>query len=629
MKDVSHVTKVEAMSLEHVIDLDDLFVGRTEELALLNALWEKTLKPREHNVYVLLNAPGIGKTRLLEQFGVSLESRQIGLYFHYQCDSRFQTIKSLSRDLLEKLSQLLDTKESYIRRYIIEMEPPPRHDKKLSEFNRLLEQLEHFLLEGTESLDAVVSILDKLATFIPVFFVADEIQEFQKITLSVTLPISNLDEVSGKENLESGLHYFTRLLKALTRSRILMALSGTQYQILSQISTKIGSPIAQKVHPILIKTFTKDEIDEYVEQVRIRVMSTLPSEKMAFLEFLINHYRRFLYSFSGGHPRTVALITRWFLANLPSLLSENPDNERFVDLLFSQVETDFKQRILTLEKQDHVRQLQVQEWFPMVKDWMLKNATTGLALGSEPQVPVEARKHVEDILYQLMTIGIIVKNGLNRYHVTSYFHLLAFLECFTDQHEQFLRQVLTNKFFKLLCGSHAGFGYTFEHVVISALILNTREISTAPQKGTDNKIREHHDHPFSFRDMTAVEEISGDVDWTKFNVKPKILYHAPTATVIDFVYRENENRLVLIQVTTSVKPRMQKLHSLAKLVEDVQKLKTDMTVIGWFVSLFPLSEQEPEESSNQQIIISAGQDLKFLLGESLLERLMTIKKELS
>ncbi len=62
---------------------------------------------------------------------------------------------------------------------------------------------------------------------------------------------------------------------------------------------------------------------------------------------------------------------------------------------------------------------------------------------------------------------IIVFNYFN----TSYFHFLAFLEPYHEKHEMFLKKVLHNKFFELICGFHSGFGYTFENIFSTALII--------------------------------------------------------------------------------------------------------------------------------------------------------------
>ncbi len=446
-----------AMLTKHAFKLERIFVGRKDELEILELMWEECLRPSEHQVHVLLNAPGIGKTRLLQQFGESLVRRGAGLYFHYQCDSRFQSTSALNRSLIESLGDLLLEKITYIEEYIRQHHSPRQQERKLRVLNNLIELADNMDWQQKITLDDTVSFIIKLSTVIPLFFVADEIQEFQKQEIFI-------DEMNAKSQdsslTETALHHFTRILKSLTRARILMVLSGTQYHILSQIGTKIGSPIAQKVQQIVIKNFTPVEVDEYVRRVNdLIIRQMIPRGKETVAVNLLASYRQFLHAFSGGHPRTISLITQWFLAEFPKIVTNPPSHEDFIKMLFQHVERDFKQRILTTEKQNHVTVLQTHEAFPVVKEWLVNAATKGFALGSAPPAANEQEKaEIEDLIYQLMTLGIIVKNGWDQYHVTSYFHLLAFLESLNGQFEQFLSQVLSNQFFQLLCGSHSGFG---------------------------------------------------------------------------------------------------------------------------------------------------------------------------
>ncbi len=100
------------------LDLEEIFVGRHEELNRLRKIWEQTLKPREHFVYVVLNAPGTGKTRLLSYFGELLEQEQRGLFFRYTCRSRHTRASTLCLDIITQLKRQLYHKESYILEYL-------------------------------------------------------------------------------------------------------------------------------------------------------------------------------------------------------------------------------------------------------------------------------------------------------------------------------------------------------------------------------------------------------------------------------------------------------------------------------------------------------------------------------
>jgi hypothetical protein len=153
-------------------------------------------------------------------------------------------------------------------------------------------------MKSTISLNDIYEIFLDLAEIIPIFFAADEIQEFQKLAFK-----------SVENEGETALHYFTRLLKNLLNLRILLILSGTRYRILSQIGSKIGSPIREKVESLVITNFSREEILEYVEQVNELIkIADMKQEEDDVLD-LVNNYRQFLFAFSGGHPRTIERIT--------------------------------------------------------------------------------------------------------------------------------------------------------------------------------------------------------------------------------------------------------------------------------------------------------------------------------
>lgn len=616
------------MFTSHIARLQGIFVGRKEELAYLESLWEGTLQSGEHYVHVLLNAPGTGKTRLLKYFGEQLEAREQGLYLHYYCDSRHWTTSSLHASIIKELREVVITRAQLITQFIEQHyqndEERTYRQERFAELKQLIQQLSS-RKEGI-TLDDAVTALHDLSQIIPIFFVADEIQEFQKAILHVEEP----SLLSRQITEETALHYFTRILKSLMRSRILFILSGTQYHVLTQIGFKIGSPIAQKVRPVIIKNFTPEEVDEYADRVHeLITQSNLKPHHVdaTTMDALLSHYRNFLHAFSGGHPRTVTFITERLLLNLHDFLEmkQPPLTEnRFMEMFFALVEDEFKTQLFSREKQAQIRKLQASEQFDVVKEWILTRSHDGFELGFRPKVnDMQNQEEIDRIVFQLMTIGVIVQNGAGKYHVTSYFHLLAFLECFTDEHALLLQRLLQDRLFKLTCGGHAGFGYTFEHVLIAILLTRLYRDSTSTMNGT-------RDIPLSLGSIQTVQSIKNDVDWDALQLKSTVLYHAPRARAIDLFFLEN-GKLILIQATTSRHPPSDKIDQLIKEKDRVKKVLPKLHVIGWFISLYPLpmTQDIAESLKNENIIITAGESLKSLIGKTLYERLLQVKDELS
>ncbi|MHA1491027.1 MAG: hypothetical protein ACTSRI_15435, partial [Promethearchaeota archaeon] len=184
--------------------------------------------------------------------------------------------------------------------------------------------------------------------------------------------------------------------------------------------------------------------------------------------------------------------------------------------------------------------------------------------------------------YELMNIGVIVQNGSFNYHLTSYFYFVAFLQPFTEPHDAFLRQVLNNKYFNLMCGRHSGFGYTFENIFLSALIIY----------GTKNE--EKVNIPLKTSNLRNLEVIKGKIKWSELSLETNFLYHFPEAEAIDAVVIQGEE-LLLIQITTSNPPNESKIDNLSLEMEDISKIYlkigNELNVRGWFVSLnFPFTK---------------------------------------
>ncbi len=623
--------------------LSRLFVGRKEELQLLNVLWQETVvRQGEHFVYTLLNAPGTGKTRLLQQFGEHLEQIGNGLMFFYRCDSRYFSSNELNADLVRELKELIMRRYEYIRSCIMNLQDASMQSMRQQDLDHLLENINRVLTskndkENSVPLATVVDFIKILSNIIPLFFVADEIQEFQKVKLKVTVEDSPSRQVAE----ETALHYFTRILKGLMHSPILIVLSGTQYHILSQIGFKIGSPIAQKVKQVLITNFKDEEINMYVERIRQDVIKSMllkssgseqRQDQHQHVDVLLDHYHQFLRAFSGGHPRTIAFITEYFLAFFNDLrgYKSRLSYEEFVEFLFPKIEEHFGSQLFSSVKMVHLQELQRSEQFNVVKDWIVLRAHNGLELGSPPRGQNQfEQEEINNVVFQLMTIGVIVQNGSGRYHLTSYFHLLAFLDSFTDDHVVFLRKVLHDRLFKITCGGHAGFGYTFEHVLLSYLWLHAQ----LPKRLSPVRFKDGHilwdeiGLPFTLEKIKSIIELRGEIDWPEMKIQKDVLYHAPRARAVD-MFIKTEIGLILIQVTTAMNPSLKKIKELSRLIKKVRSIKKQDRVLGWFISLFPVQREGIVSNLFQDIIVTDGKNLMSLLSESLYNRLVEVKQSL-
>ncbi|MHA1732905.1 MAG: ATP-binding protein, partial [Promethearchaeota archaeon] len=555
-----------------------IFVGREPELARLRGIWDLAIQRGEHLVYVLLNAPGIGKTTLIDHFGSILEERGEGLFVKVKCSSNHPSPSRLNNAIVEVVRNTLRIKSKLVEEYLTHSEGPDEREELREDLQALKKLARETSLQDDVRLGDVSRILVRLSRIIPIFFAADEIQEFQQLKFA--------------ETDETGLHYFSRLLKDLLDSKILIVLSGTRYHVLSQIGVKIGSPIRQKVEPVVITKLNPGEIDEYAKSVEGIVEAALEggggTDATGIPRGLFENYRQFLHGFSGGHPRTIVKLTTIFIQNLEKYSSSEDllEYDRFVADFLPEAEKTFKTTLLSSEMGEELLLLSSSSQFSRVKRWILDGGFRGLFLGPPPTTTGRdaVNDEIDRIVYALMNLGVIVQNGQFQYYLTSYFHFLEFLRPFNEPMEAFLKQVLHNRFFQLMCGRHSGFGYTFENMLAAALLSSTR-----PPRTRDGI-------PIDPSRLKGTRLVRGELDWVEFDPDPDVLYQMPRTAGADFCVLQS-SVLVLVQVTIGNPPGVEKIRALASLVERVEGVfraesgtREGVTAVrGWFVSLFPVA----------------------------------------
>ncbi|TFF88336.1 MAG: ATP-binding protein [Promethearchaeota archaeon] len=588
----------------------NIFVGRKPELQRLKGLWDLACQDKEHLVYVFLNAPGVGKTTLIHHFGKNLELEGKGLFIKYVCDSNFNSPQRINKEILNTIQNAIKNGTQTLENYWCTKEKEEDLEIEKENFQILKQDLRELLKDSKADLYNIYDILTRLSNIIPVFFAADEIQEFQKLTFKST-----------ETEEETALHYFTRLLKSLLNLRMLLVLSGTRFHILSQIGKKLGSPIREKVESLVVTNFNRAEILEYVEQVKELIkMAEIKQEKIDILN-LVNNYRQFLFAFSGGHPRTIERITMSFLNNISFLLEKSgyENHAKFINFLLPLYKKSFENTLLTKEKENELVKLSSNIHFSIVKKWIIEHSYNGHLLGQAPEVleNQSAKEEVNDLIYNLMNLGFIVQNGMLNYYITSYFHFLAFLKPYHEKHELFLKEILHNKFFELMCGYHSGFGYTFETIFSTALLIygskSKKEISV----------------PLNASLLKGLKILKEKANWSEIPLDPYILYQTPLAKAVDAIIYDEEE-LVLIQITTARQPDSNKIDALVKEMDaiDLQQLKIhDIKIVrGWVVSLFEFTSDIP---SHKNLLITAGDSLIPILGKDLYARLQEVKKSFS
>lgn len=572
-------------------ELSRIFVGRKYEIDELRSVWAKNQDRKEHFVYVYFNTPGIGKTTLLDRFGDLITKESQGLHLAYSCTTEFTKRTAFLSHFVRSMRDLIKNQYFYIEHYIELNENRMFLERSKQQLLTFYEKSDELTKNQSISSSDVTSLIQELSQLIPLLLTLDEVQDFEKVKLS---------SVNGEET-ETLFHYLTTILKGLLRSRVLIILSGTQYHLLRQIGSNIGSPIKEKTLPKIISPLRDEDLASYCWELRKTFEEPFPEEVWENLE-------KYLKSFSGGHPRTITKIVTYFSNIERNELLREESFEWFVEIVHKHTIPRMVYGILRSDQNKGLIELQKSNQFSRMREWLTNGVYNNMALGDLPTTGDAAGDaEIERLVFNLQTIGIIVQNGQQNYYLTSYFHLLLFLETFKGEHELFLREVLHNRFFHLLCGSHAGFGYTFEHILLSALFVKKLEL--------DDNIS----LPIDMNRVRIVETVSGEFSGNLSLEEGKV-YHFPNAKGLDFLFVEDHN-LVVTQVTTQRTNLKTKVTSTEKTIKAVQEKYSSYLVQGWFLSLFDLAE-----IATGVITFTTGTTLRQMLGEQLYKRLTEVKR---
>jgi hypothetical protein len=636
--------------------IEKIFVGREKELENLQTFWEWSQDNDENRVYAVLNAPGVGKTTLLKYFGNKLMNEKNGVMVEIRSSIKENKInRYLSHTLeaiLKSIGENRETIEDYISLQFKETETTngaesvtkgqkinkkylfKTKEEAIDELNDLEDTLKPIIKQFNEIdnnlnpdpeylanlPDVFPRKLKNLSKIIPVFLFIDEIQVLQSISY-----------VNDKKENESFLHLCSAELADLLNTKVLIAVSGTQYRLMKEIGFGVGSPLRDKVEHFVIHPLGRNNLINYHQ-----IVSDYFSEQVINLDLnlapeinnLLPWYKGLIMGYSGGHARTLEKLTKAFLNNLEikNKKAIPISYEEFLDRYINLSETKKYYPNLTSKIKENIIELQKIEDFNLIHDWILNLSLFGQSLQRRPEEK-ELNENTEFIANELVQMGILMINGESNYYITSYFHLLGYLNAIHDDYSVFLNEILTNKYFKLMCGYHSGLGYVFEEILLATIM---------QLKGTNMKLNETTSDitleiiPFNPSKTYSVIKLPSSVDYTSQIIENNVIYHTPLKAGVDFIIRDDD-KIILIQVTTMKSVDTDKICSMDKIYSALYKNPNKKcNIIKWFISLSPISEKiikTVSEDTKRNLIITAGDELKKIVGKEMYERLNYVKEE--
>jgi len=601
-----------------------LFVGRVNELRNLQKIWNLICESSgEHYAYSLLNTSGIGKTTLLEYFGKSIMEKKSGLFIKIRASYDDFNYNKYVSNWIKSIYKIIQSNLELIKGAIEKEKNENLKRLKNNYYEKVIDIIEREYKNQNYKSNEGTSIISDLSEIIPILLVIDEVQVWQEIKFMSEL---------NKE--ETALHCMARSVAQLLNAKVLVIFSGTQYRILSEIGRDIGSPIRNKVRPILIQLFSQEDIKNYAKEIKNRIIKYIKEEDKEALNICVKSYEEFLLKFSGGHARTIQFITEYFIDKLESLISlakinKEKFNNEFIELFLKPQTVKLFIPQLKEHLRNAIRDLQKKMEYKKVHEWIIRNAMQSLKLEQGDGLNYNELEILEDLVH----VGILAKNSEDNYYLTSYFHLLAYLDAIEDENTIFLKEVLENKYFVRLCGSHSGLGYVFEEVLLSVFLL-------IPKTKIGFEINKEQ-LPFNALKDYEVIVSNERIDFSKIEIRDNTINHYRMSEGIDFIIRDGE-KIILIQITTVgikmkdkieanmniIGDKIKGLIEVGKKLQENQIVKRDeLKVIGWIISLFEIKDEKIRERIEipEWIRIDDGEKVKNLIGDKLYQKIYQTK----
>ena len=620
--------------MEKDFDIKDIFVGRRKELDDLHIKFRNSLKGNENEVYAVLNAPGVGKTTLLQFFGNQLMDGGKALMVEIKSSDDNNTIFKYLPHTLKELQKSITENRKKITEYVkIRIEKEKLEDDKDTNRKCYFYSTKEDAIEALESVEKGIKILTqryedidfgihpdpdnpkylssnfpgfirKLSNIIPVFLFIDEIQELE-----------SLNFINMKKVEETFLHLCSSELASLLKSNVLITVSGTQYRLMKKIGYGIGSPLRDKVEHFVIHPLEREHLQNYHNQIsEYFKKNDIPNP-----EITLQWYFQLIKGYSGGHARTLMKLSKKFLDLFKDSKNIKDTYEDFLNLFIRKSVFNSFYPKLAKRVKEGINEFQTYDNFPKVHNWIISRAVFGANIYQRPDHEEDEEIEEIDLMANtLVQMGILMINGNNNYYLTSYFHLYTYLNALSDDYSVFLREVLRNRYFKLMCGYHSGLGYTFEEIFLATIMILS----------TSNKIEIIKKIPFDVKKTYAVLKLSKKVDYSTLNIENNAIYHTPLGAGVDFIINDN-NKIILIQVTTNQSVNGTKMASMDEIYKVLQK-KHNGNILKWFISLSSISKSVLNKLSvetNSNLLISSGENLREIIGRSMYDRIASIKKE--
>ena len=592
--------------MDHInpLDIPDIFVGRTVILSQLQYMLNKIQKKKQADIVrILLNTPGIGKTKTIEHFGKSLmqcqpfpadNAERDGVANH----ALYIQITISNSDSLDDIYKKIND-ETIAQFQVFYTTYPDLYPRKWAK------QLNPQELNGFDDLN----IMKMLAPLSPLENIAKN--PFFIITpISRQIPIIlHFDEFQESIHGDDKQVYYDlgTFLAGILKFPIFSILTGTKFTIMRTIGSNRISPLNGKVDEIVLKYLLPEEQELLVKEI----FSNPQSETE---RTFIKYYKNWLLANSGGHPRTIEFMTKKCIKKLSlqknTLFSEEQLETRGLNTFFNELDNKMgsileglfwksKYKEFLAEKLRNIPlflQQKIILYLTNILETNLKIPDLIDGIKKAPGLADEDYELVEEFLSTLVQAGYLLINGNGNFYIPSRYALQAFLKDWSQFLPNWyivLQEFLNNPVVReIMYHSPQSLGWTFEVFVKYGILALMRDTSKVfPHAYVKFIGIESSDNLPALTIPTEYGKRDGDVDLPVLETIPEHVYVVlPAAKGIDALVKDG-NRILALQITSGkdqghlVSKFKNFRETVRELNENLQAKKSDISVIPWFLSL--------------------------------------------
>jgi hypothetical protein len=618
-------------------DIPDIFVGREKILSTLQYLLDKVKRNKKADIVrILLNTPGIGKTKTLEKFGTALMKCKPFPIIPAESSksSKFSEISTSS--LSSGDSKISGKKSVAIAKYALYIQITIANTDSLEEIyskiiNETISQFLSFFTQYFELLPGKwakhlnqekMGDYDALTLFkfitplnTPEMIIKNPFHLISPISREIPV-ILHFDEFQESIHGEDKQLYYRlgTFLASILKFPILSILTGTKFTIMKTIGSNRISPLNGKVKDLVLPYLSDDDQQLFVEEVFKNPQS---ESEQSFLDY----FKTWMIMNSGGHPRTMEYMTEKCLKEL-ALRKDTLFGTSVIDInafskFFDSLELEIRETLEGLfwkskyEKfiEENVRnipeslQRKIILYIFEVLETDLKVPKLIINIKKYPDFAAKDHMMIEEFLSILVQAGYLLINGNYNFYIPSRYALQAFLkdwQKFLPNWYPVMQEFINNPVVHdIMYHSPQSLGLSFEVFVKYGILSLIRNPNKAfPQDYGKLIGMDSSEKLLTFNVPTAYEKRDGNVDLGMLDeISENIYVVLPAAEGIDALVKD-ANRILAIQITSSKDQsyniaKIEKFHKVVnKLNADLKSNEKDLTVIPWLISLKPLQPEQ-------------------------------------